>query len=225
MARIVDLTVELRDGLSTYPGGPKMAVMNRITHEWSAPRYLPPAAGAADRIVLLNEHIGTHVDAPFHFLKDGETIEALPPDRFCGTAVLADISTRDPAAPVTAAQIEAALAARGEAVRPGDMLLVRCWAGDRDDPGFVRAAALTPDAGAWAVAQRVKALGVDLPSVDSPGDRSFPVHMTLLSARVLIYENLANLGRVEASRFTFFGLPLRLAGATGSPVRAVALVE
>ncbi len=225
MARIVDLSVELRDGLSTYPGGPKMAVMNRITHEWSAPRYLPPAAGAADRIVLLNEHIGTHVDAPFHFVKDGETIEAVAIDRFCGSAVLADVSTRDPAAPVTPAQIQAALAARGEVVRPRDILLVRCWAGDRDHPGFARAAALTPDVGAWAVAQRVKAVGIDLPNVDSPGDRSFPVHMALLPAGVLIYENVANLCSVGAARFTFFGLPLRLAGATGSPVRAVAVVE
>lgn len=120
--RRVDLSLVLSDGLSTYAGGPKMNVMNRITHEWSHGRYLPPAVSAADRVMMINEHI-------------------------------------------------------------------------------------------------------DLPNVDHPGDRSFPVHMALLPAGILIYENIANLERVPVARFQFLGLPLRLSGATGSPVRAVAIID
>jgi kynurenine formamidase len=202
-----------------------MAVMNRITHEWSAGRYLPPAYSATDRIWLLNEHIGTHVDAPHHFWKDGATIDALALDRFCGPAVLVDVSGRDPTTPVTIDQLVSALEVEGEAVHQGDILLVRCWDGRPGDPGFLEAAALALDVGTWAVEVGIKAVGVDLPSVDNPGDRSFPVHIALLSAGIPIYENLCNLDAIRQTRFTFWGLPLYVTGGSGSAVRAVAVVE
>jgi kynurenine formamidase len=202
-----------------------MNVMNRITHEWTHGRYLPPAVSAADRVMMINEHIGTHVDSPFHFVKAGATIEQISIDRFCGTAVLADVSDRAPRGPVTVTHVADSLKRRGEAARPGDILLIRTWPGARTDPGYLEAPALDRSVGEWAAAQRVKAVGIDLANVDHPGDRSFPVHMALLPAGILIYENIANLEAVPVARFQFFGLPLRLAGATGSPIRAVAVVE
>jgi kynurenine formamidase len=215
----------LADGVSTYPGGPKMAVMNRITHEWSAGRYSPPAYSATDRIWLLNEHIGTHVDAPYHFIKEGAAIDALPLSRFWGKAVLADVSDRDPTTPVSVAEIEAALSIRDERLEPDDILLLRCWAGHPNDPGFNSATALAPEVGPWLVEQGVKAVGVDLPAVDSPGGRSFPVHIALLSAGIPIFENLCNLEVIDEPRFTFVGFPLRITGASGSAVRAVAILD
>lgn len=223
--RLIDLSLVLSDGSSTYPGGPKMNVMDRITHEWSAGRYLPPAESAADRVLMINEHIGTHVDAPYHFVKDGATIDRVDLDRFWGSAVLADASERSPLWPVTVQQIVDALARRQEAVRSGDILLVRTWPGGRGDPEFFRAPALSREVGEWAVTNRLRAVGIDLPNVDNPGDRSFPVHMALLPAGILIYENIAHLETVPVPRFRFLGLPLRLAGATGSPVRAVAIID
>lgn len=223
--RLIDLSLVLSDGVSTAPGGPKMNVMDRITHEWTAGRYLPPAVSAADRIFMINEHIGTHVDAPYHFVKDGATIDRVELDRYWGPAVLADVSGRSPRGPVAVQQIVEALARRGEAVRQGDILLIRTWPGKRSDAGFLQAPALAQEVGSWAVANRLRAVGVDLPNVDSPGDRSFPVHMALLPAGVLIYENVANLESVSPARFQFLGLPLRMVGATGSPVRAVALID
>lgn len=225
MAQLIDLSLELADGLSIYPGGPKMAVMNRITHEWSAGRYTPPAYSATDRIWLLNEHIGTHVDAPYHFWKDGASIDELPLDRFCGPAVLADVSDRDPAVPVSVDQIVAALEVAGEPVHQDDILVVRCWGRQPDDPGFLEATALAPEVGTWAVEQGVKAVGIDLPSVDSPGDRSFPVHMAFLPAGIPIFENLCHLDKIEQVRFSFWGLPLRVKGGSGSAVRAIAVVS
>lgn len=223
-AKLVDLTMVLEDGVSTYPGGSKMAVMNRITHEWSAGHYSPPAHSATDRFWLLNEHIGTHVDAPYHFIQNGPAIDALPLTKFWGTAVLADVAPRDSATPVSRAEIEAALVGQGEKLGSEDILLIHCWAGKRDDPGFASAAALAPEVGPWLVEIGVKAVGIDLPAVDSPGDRSFPVHIALLSAGIPIYENLSNLVAIDEPRFTFVGFPLRVAGASGSAVRAVAMV-
>jgi kynurenine formamidase len=223
-ARLVDLTMILEDGVNTYPGSPKMAIMNRITHEWSAGRYSPPAYSATDRFWLLNEHVGTHVDAPYHFVKDGAAIDALPLSRFWGEALLADVSKRDAAKPVSRAEIETALALHHEEVKPDDILVLRCWGGRPSDPGFTSAAALALEVGSWLVEVGVKAIGIDLPAVDNPGSRSFPVHMALLSAGIPIYENLVNLEEIDEPRFTFFGFPLRVAGASGSAVRAVAIM-
>lgn len=225
MPRLVDLSLELYDGLSTGPGGPKMAIMNRISHDWSAPRYLPPARGGCDRVMMLNEHIGTHVDAPFHFLKEGRPIDQVDLDTFWGPAVLADASDRDPSTPVTVEQITRDLARTGTELRPGDILIVKSWAGDRESESFARAMALAPEVGPWLVEQQVKAIGFDLPNIDSPGDRSFPVHMAVLEAGIIIFESLTNLDAIGQSRFTFMGLPWRLVGGSGCPIRAVAMVE
>lgn len=225
MRQMVDLTLELSDGYATYPGGPKLAIMNRITHEWTAGRYQPPAHSATDRILLTNEHLGTHVDAPFHFCKDGATIDEIDLEQFWGEAVLADVSDRVPAVPISPEQIETALTKAGEVVHEGDILLVRCWAGMPEEPGFLTATAFTKEVGAWAAGRKLKAVGVDLPSVDNPGDRSFPVHMALLPAGILIYEGLCNLQALAATRFIFLGLPLRVVGGSGSLVRAVAILD
>jgi kynurenine formamidase len=225
MERWLDLTLAMADGLETGPGGPRLAIMNRITHAWSAPRYLPPARGGCDRMMLLNEHIGTHVDAPYHFVVEGATIDELPLDRFLGSAVALDLSARDPAIPVDVASIERALEAAGEDVQRGDMLLLRTWAGAPYAPGFLQATSLAHEVGRWGVERGLKAIGVDLPSVDSPGDRSFATHMALLEAGVLIYETLCHLDQLDRPRFFFSGLPWRLVGGSGCPVRAVARLD
>jgi arylformamidase len=222
---LVDLTLELGDGIHTYPGGPKMSIMDRITHEWTAGRYLPPAFSAMDRILLFTEHTGTHVDAPYHFLKEGASIDRLGLDRFVGEAIVADVSTREPSTPITQTQIEAALSAASLTLRHDDILLVHSWAKGREEPGFVTARAFAPDVGEWLVRQGIKAVGIDLASVDDPGDRSFPVHIALLSAGIPIYENLDHLDLVSGQRVTFVGLPLRVAGGGGSTVRAVAMTK
>jgi kynurenine formamidase len=67
-------------------------------------------------------------------------------------------------------------------------------------------------------------VGVDTANIDHPEAGEFPAHHSLLKARVPIIENVANLADVRASTFTLVALPLRLRGATGSPIRAVALV-
>jgi kynurenine formamidase len=225
MTRLVDLSMKMDDGFSLYPGGPKLAIMNRITHAWSAGRYQPPAYSATDRIMMLNEHIGTHVDAPHHFLAEGPSLDSYPVDRFCGSAVLVDVSDRDPSLPVSRESILGALERSDESIREDDILVLRCWAGDSSDPGYLRAAALEPAVGTWAAGLRLKALGIDLANVDNPGDRSFPVHIALLQAGVLIYESLVNLGEIGRARFQFVGFPLPIPGASGGPVRAVALVD
>jgi kynurenine formamidase len=71
----------------------------------------------------------------------------------------------------------------------------------------------------------VKVFGVDSPSPDNPVSRTYPVHMMCRASGITHYENLANLDAVSGRRFTFIGFPLRIRAGTGSPVRAVAVLE
>ena len=73
--------------------------------------------------------------------------------------------------------------------------------------------------------QLKRAVGIDLGNIEDSADMTRCVHMFLLEEKVPIYENLANLNALPAKRFLFAGFPLFLKGCTGSPVRAVALID
>ena len=88
---------------------------------------------------------------------------------------------------------------------------------------------LAGDGAAWLVEQGVRLVGTDAASLDHPDDEEFPAHSGLLPKGVLVIENLANLAELIATaggrRFALHTFPLKVAGGTGSPVRAVAVVD
>src|SRR5258708_20778726 len=84
---------------------------------------------------------------------------------------------------------------------------------------------LDETASMWLVEKGIKTFGVDSPSPDNPASRTYPCHMMCRKYGITHYENLANLDQVVGKRFTFIGFPLRIRGATGSPVRSVAVLE
>ena len=82
-----------------------------------------------------------------------------------------------------------------------------------------------PDAAAWlTTARRVRAVGIDTASIDRGASRDFRAHRALANANVPIFENLTALGALPARGATFVGLPMKIAGGSGGPLRAIALV-
>ena len=77
----------------------------------------------------------------------------------------------------------------------------------------------------WLVEKGIKIFGVDSPSPDNPISSTYPCHMMCREHGIVHYENLANLDKLVGKRFTFIGFPLRIRGGTGSPVRAVAVLD
>ncbi len=221
--RIFDLTLELADGTQTHPAHPRCVVIDFATHAATTPRFRPPCQGFASKILMLSDHVGTHVDSPFHFLPAGATIESVPLDRLIGPAICLDVSAKPPEQPVTPRMLEAAEQRSGAAVQSGDILLLRAWPGRHTDDGFLGCAGLNSEAAEWAVERGVKALGCDLASPDDPRDLTRPVHLILLGRAIPIMEHIAHLETLPTPRFQFVGVPLRIRGATGSPIRAVAI--
>lgn len=223
--RLVDLTRRLEPGIPSYPTHPKYFQM-----PW---RSMGDPAELNQ--LVLSEHTGTHVDAPSHFVPEGDParrhVDELALNGFLGRAVTMTFGPFErPNEFVTRADIEA-WEQRGTRVREGDLVLINFQWGDRwtkAPEGFSfleNWPGLSRDGAEYLRDLKVKVVGTDCISLD-PGDGGageLAAHYTLLPAGVLIMENVANLDQLPAESFVI-ALPLPIAHGTGSPVRAVALV-
>jgi kynurenine formamidase len=225
--KLVDLTLELHDGFQSHAAHARTTVMDFVTHAFSAPRYTAPCRGFATKLLIMSDHAGTHVDAPYHFIEGGQTIEQVAPESLYGPAVLLDVARHLPdARPATADALERLCREQGISVEAGDIALLRMWPGRWGAHGFHEAQGIHESGARWLLDRGVKAIGIDLAYFEADLiDMRRPVHMLVLGRGVPVMENLVNLDQIGRSRFTFIGLPLPIRGATGSPIRAVALLD
>jgi len=184
--------------------------------------------------VTMSLHTGTHVESALHSFENGEPMEEIGLDRVIGNAVLLDLTPVEPEALVDVPDLERArerLAARGEEVRAGDILLLRTdWAqraiGTRDY--FPHSPGLTEAAAHWLVERQPKLVVCDFfeePAARRPGwtAEEFVVHRIILGAGIPLVEGVVNL-RELPPRCQFFAPFYRFAGIDSSLARAFALV-
>jgi kynurenine formamidase len=190
----------------------------------------------------LAEHGGTHLDAPVHFHEGGSSAERVPLERLIASAVVVDVSAacaKDADYTVTVADLERFEAAHGR-IPDGAALLLRTGFAARwpDRARYLgtaeRGAAavaklhfpgLDPAAARWLVAnRRVAAVGIDTASIDPGTSKLFESHQILFAADVPAFENLAHLDRLPATGATLLALPMKIAGGSGGPLRAVAIL-
>jgi len=186
------------------------------------------------------EHGGTHLDAPIHFAEGRWTADEVPLARLAGPAVVVDASVkaaRDRDALVDRRDLERLERDRGRI--PDDAIVLVRTGWDRfwseparylgtavpGDTAHLHFPGLGPDAAEWLVsARRVRAVGIDTASIDRGASQDFRTHRVLTDANVPIFENLADLDRVPARGATFIGLPMKIRGGSGGPLRAVVLL-
>ena len=203
---IYDVSVPIRPRMPVYPGDPAPR-LNRV-------KSMDRGDFANLGLFAGSLHTGTHVDAPWHFLQDGATVEALQLETMIGPVTVVEIETTQH---ITPEDIEASLANRTTTrlllkTRNSDL-----WEEDAFRPDFV---ALTPEAAQWLVGRGVRLIGIDYLSVEPYPASEFPVHLTLLSAGVVIIEAL-DLREVPPGDYTLTCLPLRLVGADAAPARVI----
>lgn len=230
--RVVDLTLLLTHGLKTWDIKPPFTCLPAMTAATFTKRF-------TTKLLVMEDHTGTHVDAPLHFYDGGYrtpvgwSIAQVPLELLMGDAVLIDCSHKATTEPVDAAMLQERATAQGVDVRAGDIVLIRYWPGVWGEPmdEFLTVRGVTLDACEWLRDRGVKAVGVDHPNLEGQvkeeyGNITAPGHEMFLHPDhyVPIIENLVDLGTIRARRFWFAALPLKIAEGTGSPVRAVAVV-
>jgi kynurenine formamidase len=188
------------------------------------------------------EHGGTHLDAPVHFSRGGDTADEVPLRRLMGAAVVVDVSDKARANrdyQVRRSDLRAHERRHGR-IPQGTIVLLRTGFGrywpDRERylgtaelgeqavpklhfPG------LHPSGARWLVRERgIRAVGLDTASIDFGQSTSFQSHRVLGAAGVPVFENVANLDRLPAEGSLFVGLPMKIEGGSGGPLRAMAVV-
>jgi arylformamidase len=164
--------------------------------------------------LTISLHTGTHFDAPHHFVESGKAIDQLQPEMFVTRAIVVELGDANRC---KAGDLE------GHGITRGDAVLLRT-SNERlpRDRMAERWVYVTPEAAQWCVVRGVTMLGVDYIEVESPDEPhgSYPVHRTLLSAGVLLLENL-DLRQVDGGEYQLLCLPLKITGAEAAPCRAL----
>ena len=216
--KIIDLTQTLHPDIPVFPVYPKLTMF-----PWAKREVMGFQANA----IFMVEHTGTHVDAPFHFYPKGSYVADVPPRRFVGDAVVLDFREKVPKGLISSEDLKNSERKMATKIRKGDKVLLHTgWDSHWGKGDYATSnAGISKDSAEFFVKRKVDLVGIDSANLDHPQDSSFPAHNTLLSNEVLIVENLCNLGLITKSRFTFIALPLKFKEGTGSPVRAVALIQ
>jgi kynurenine formamidase len=230
MPEIIDLSREIYSGMHVFSGMPEVKVRVHATHEAGEGIANLAEASPAVNQLELGEHTGTHVDAISHMGRAyrAQSIENMPLAMFYTEGICLDLSHKGPDALIHVADLQDALRIAGIQIQAGETILLytdhyRRTFGTED---WERGPGLSEAAARWLGEQGVAAFGVE---TEAPGVRKVSnkeVHFVCGELGFTHYENLINLHLlVDRGRFRFIGLPLKIRGGTGSPVRAVAVFE
>ena len=225
-SRIVDLGHAIHAGDPSWDGSAGFERKSLATFEKD---------GYASGRVAVDEHFGTHLDAPAHFAKGRWSVDQIPVERLYRPGIRIDVSAKAAGNPdylVTPQDVRAFESAHGR-IPEGTIALVatgwdRFWP-DRarymnEREGVKHFPGLSADAVALlARDRRVAGIGIDTPSIDHGPSKTFEAHKVSMALNVFHIENAAHLTGLPASGFTVLVAPLDIAGGSGAPTRVFAV--
>lgn len=230
MPEIIDLSQEIFSGMPVFPGLPEVSITIHVSHEeWDDIPDSDIVSPAVNRLEL-GEHTGTHVDAINHMARQyrGQSIDTMPLSMFYTEGICLDLSEKGLRELIEPDDLERALHAANLEINVGNTVLLYTDHYRRafGTPDWYEGPGISTAAARWLGEKQIAAFGVE---TMAPGVRHVSnkeVHHICGAMGFTHYENMVNLHRlVGRGRFRFIGLPLRIRGGTGSPVRAVAVFE
>jgi kynurenine formamidase len=180
--------------------------------------------GYESELIFMSTHTGTHMDAPYHFDPAGKRINELPVDTFVAKGTLLSIK-KGAKGYITKEDI--VRCEKDVKIGKGDAVVISTgWEARLSKNDYLsNNPALSKEAASYLMSKKISMVGIDAANIDHPSDDTFIVHKILLPKGVLIVENLCNLKRIRQPTFILIVLPLKIKGASGSPVRAIAITE
>ncbi|MCL2391115.1 MAG: cyclase family protein [Oscillospiraceae bacterium] len=170
-------------------------------------------------VVSMSSHMGTHVDAPLHFIKDGKSTAQVDLAKYCGQAVCFDVPDVTPDKVLDFSEV---LEKNKDSIKPGDIIIFHTgWEDKVGTKEYFNYPEFHPQTGALLTKLGANGIGFDLPSIDLGGS----IHRDLLGRDLGIIESLINLKPLIGKRFYFSAVPLKFENGDGSPVRAYAITD
>lgn len=215
MVKLIDITMPWGPEVQVLEGHPRIQFKPLTTHEKEK---------RSNTEVIFSIHSGTHIDSPYHFFPNGTTIEKLPLEIFFGPAILVDLRQVGTSNHEITLHELITVGGLTEGLIQGKRVVLRTdWASKHwnkptlyEDNPF-----LSVEAAKWLTDAGIVALGLDF-AVD--GGPPYPNHTILLENKIVLLENLVNLGSIPSREFTLIAFPLPVVGGDGSPTRAVAMI-
>ena len=214
--KIIDLTLTISENIPTFPGSPQPNFINWENIEKD---------GYNLELLFLSTHTGTHIDAPFHFMKKGQKIDQIMTKRLVIEAVLIKIR-KGANQTITKTDIQRFEKKYGIIDNGSTIIFHTGWQKNLNKKFyFLKNPGLATSAAKYLASKKINLVGIDSPSIDLGKDSKFSVHHILAKSGILIVENLTNLDKIHSEKFHLIVAPLKLKNATGSPIRAIALVD
>lgn len=206
--KVHDLTLKISNSLPTHVGDPIIVMKPKVIFEKSGYNVLS---------ITMGTHSGTHIDVPFHVIEDGKKLDDAPLDKYVGDAIFVE-AEKASGQKIVPGDLD------GWDIKEGDIVIVRTgWEEKKYKPDyFLGFPYFSEEAADYLISKKIKSLGVDTPSVDGKEQKGV-FHKKILNAGIGVIESLINLGPLVGKMMFFSALPMRLEGADGSPVRAVAI--
>jgi arylformamidase len=217
--RPVELSHVLIPGDEEY----KLEVESRLVEEF-LPDYVGLRSANADYImseVSMWSHVGTHLEAPYHYFREREDVSGIALESVVGECTLVQFTDRGHNEAITLGDV----VERGGDIRRGDIVFIRTDQGhyrtpqSHDRPYFAEAAI------DWLVERGITCLGVDCSGIEKRGVPGQPNHVRLFENGIPLIEHLAGLDRLASSRFFVVAVPWRVRGLDASPVSVVAFED
>ncbi|MDI9493090.1 MAG: cyclase family protein [Bacillota bacterium] len=209
--KFVDLSWDITEQTPIYPGDPEPKISVATTLE---------SDGYNLSSVYIGTQTGTHVDAPYHFSNEGDTIEKMELDFFFGEAVVIRVTDKKPNEKITMNDVMP----YDEKIRKGTIVLFNTnWYKKVGTEEFFKHPYVSLEVAEYLVNKGVRFLCIDTINADQTGGTEFPVHDLFAEKRLMIGENWAYFDRIDFDNVFVAAFPLKIVGTDGSPVRAVAM--
>jgi arylformamidase len=204
MSQIYDISQTLRIGLPVWPGDTSF----NLRRTWAMGPGIPVNVSA----LTFSTHSGSHADAPFHYDANGIAIDAVDPALYLGPALVVDGRGSDGVIGIDRILPQLQQGTERLLVRTYDRAPQESW-----DSGFAAIDSALIDI---LAARGVRLIGVDTPSLDPQSSKTMDAHLAVAKHGLAILEGLV-LDQVPFGRYELIALPLKIAGADSSPVRAI----
>lgn len=233
----IDLSYDFSDSTLYWPNNPTFFRLDTV-----AEGMTPAGFYYSSYAFNAPEHGGTHLDAPIHFAANGLTADKIPIEKLTGEAIVIDVSTnalKNPDYLITVNDITAWEKENGP-IGENSIIFFRTGYGQYypDAQKYFgtaeRGAGAIPKlhfpgidslAGRWMVQRKIKAVGIDTPSMDYGQSKDFKTHQVLLGASIPGFENVANLNLLPVRGAYVIALPMKIKDGSGGPLRIIAWVK